>query len=83
MPIKFNVILWMSSLDRIPTRLNLRDRGIDLYFMLLLVDSQVGESISHIFILCPLITPILDQIARWWGFPFRLISLFILCYLDE
>ena len=66
-PRKINVLVWRIARDRIPTRLNLRDKGIDLDSCLCPVCDLVGESVVHLFSGCTLLSPIWSMIASWWG----------------
>ncbi|GJV68508.1 RNA-directed DNA polymerase, eukaryota, reverse transcriptase zinc-binding domain protein [Tanacetum coccineum] len=54
-------------LDKIPTRLNLSDKGIDLDTLLCPVCMQTGESTEHLFSSCPNLCPLWHRIAVWWG----------------
>ena len=66
-PKKVNVLLWRIERDRIPSLLNLSDKGIELNSLLCHVCSLTGESTAHLFCSCPLISPIWGRIAAWWN----------------
>ncbi|KAL4563807.1 hypothetical protein LXL04_027853 [Taraxacum kok-saghyz] len=66
-PLKLNILLWRIAKDRIPTRLNLCDRGIDLDMLLCPGCSTIGESANHLFAMCPEVVLIWHRIAMWWG----------------
>lgn len=66
-PIKVNILIWRIERDRIPTRLNLRDTGIDLHSLLCPICSQVGESSEHLFASCCLLMTMRRKIAIWWN----------------
>ncbi|KAL4580506.1 hypothetical protein LXL04_016702 [Taraxacum kok-saghyz] len=66
-PKKLNVLLWRIARDRIPTRLNLYDRGVDLDTLLCPVFRTIGESSSRLFSLCPELAPLWSRIAGWWA----------------
>ncbi|GKD54295.1 RNA-directed DNA polymerase, eukaryota [Tanacetum coccineum] len=64
---KLNILLWRILRDKIPTRLNLSDKGIDLDSLLCPVCMQTGESTEHLFSSCPDLCPLWHRIAVWWG----------------
>ena len=66
-PIKVNVMIWRVERDRLPTRLNLRDKGIDLDSLLCPICGLVGESTEHLFAACTQLVEIWSKIARWWS----------------
>ncbi|KAL4563252.1 hypothetical protein LXL04_027292 [Taraxacum kok-saghyz] len=66
-PRKINVLVCRIARDRIPTMLNLRDKGIDLDSCLCPVCDLVGESVVHLFAGCTLLSPIWSMIVSWWG----------------
>ncbi|GKE42191.1 RNA-directed DNA polymerase, eukaryota, reverse transcriptase zinc-binding domain protein, partial [Tanacetum coccineum] len=53
-PIKINILAWKIYLDRLPTRLNLSGRGLDIPSILCPLCNEVVESTSHIFFSCSL-----------------------------
>lgn len=61
--------VWRDERDKLPTRLNLRDKGIELEFFLCHVFSQIGEFVGHLFLNCNVFTPLWNLIARWWNIP--------------
>ncbi|GJT23249.1 RNA-directed DNA polymerase, eukaryota [Tanacetum coccineum] len=54
MPIKINVFAWRVRLDKLPTRLNLSLKGIDISTIVCLLCHASVESASHIFFSCPM-----------------------------
>ena len=66
-PRKLNILLWRIFRDRIPTRLNLRDKDIDLDSLLCPVCMLTGESTEHLFSSCSDLCPLWHRIAVWWG----------------
>ncbi|GJX40419.1 RNA-directed DNA polymerase, eukaryota, reverse transcriptase zinc-binding domain protein, partial [Tanacetum coccineum] len=64
---KLNILLWRILRDKIPTRLNVSDKGIDLDSLLCPVCMQTGESTEHLFSSCPDLCPLWHRIAVWWG----------------
>ncbi|GJZ85779.1 RNA-directed DNA polymerase, eukaryota [Tanacetum coccineum] len=65
-PIKINIFAWKVSLDRLPTRLNLAHRGVQVSSLDCPVCSLVHESSSHILFSCSMATDIARLICRWW-----------------
>nr|GFC46335.1 RNA-directed DNA polymerase, eukaryota [Tanacetum cinerariifolium] len=65
-PIKINVFAWRVSLDRLPTRINLSLRGIDIPSILCPICSCVGESSSHLQFSCNVARLPLLKVTRWW-----------------
>ncbi|GJT88085.1 RNA-directed DNA polymerase, eukaryota [Tanacetum coccineum] len=53
-PIKVNIHAWKVCLDKLPTRLNLSIRGIDIPSILCPICNSYVESSSHIFFSCSL-----------------------------
>ncbi|KAL4561637.1 hypothetical protein LXL04_033807 [Taraxacum kok-saghyz] len=51
-PRKINVLMWRMARDRLPTRLSLRDKGIDLHSLLCPICLCTGESSDHLFSKC-------------------------------
>nr|GEX78578.1 RNA-directed DNA polymerase, eukaryota [Tanacetum cinerariifolium] len=65
-PIKINIFSWRVCLDKLPTRLNLSHRGIDIPSIICPNCSIVVESTSHLFFSCHLAHQIMLKVARWW-----------------
>nr|GEX30227.1 hypothetical protein [Tanacetum cinerariifolium] len=65
-PIKINIFAWKVSLDRLPTRLNLVHRGVQVSSLDCPVCSLVHGSSSHILFSCYMATDIARLICRWW-----------------
>ncbi|GJU58913.1 RNA-directed DNA polymerase, eukaryota [Tanacetum coccineum] len=53
-PIKINIFAWKVSLDKLPSRLNLSLRGIDISSIICPICSSAGESCSHVLFSCNL-----------------------------
>nr|GEU88424.1 RNA-directed DNA polymerase, eukaryota [Tanacetum cinerariifolium] len=64
--IKINILAWRVCLDKLPTRLNLSLRGIDIPFILCPICSSAGETTSHLLFSCNVARHILLKVARWW-----------------
>ncbi|GJZ82878.1 RNA-directed DNA polymerase, eukaryota [Tanacetum coccineum] len=65
-PIKINVFAWKVCLDKLPTRLNLSLRGIDIPSIIFPICSSAGESCSHLLFACNMARLLLRKVARWW-----------------
>ena len=61
--------VWRMERNRLPTRLNLRDKGIALDSVLCPVCSGVGESSDHLIASCPIVLPLWAKVASWWNVP--------------
>ncbi|GKA06528.1 RNA-directed DNA polymerase, eukaryota [Tanacetum coccineum] len=66
LPIKINIFAWKVSLDRLPTRLNLAHRGVQVSSLDCPVCSLVHENSSHILFSCSMALDISRLICRWW-----------------
>ena len=66
-PKKINILMWRLTRDRLPTRLNLRDKGIELPSLLCPGCGFTGESAAHLFAMCSEFTPLWNKVAVWWG----------------
>lgn len=53
-PIKINVFLWRLTLNKLPSRMNLDRKGIDLDFLLCPICQEDVETVNHIFFNCKL-----------------------------
>ncbi|GJZ21920.1 RNA-directed DNA polymerase, eukaryota [Tanacetum coccineum] len=65
-PIKINIFAWKVCLDKLPTRLNVSLRGIDIPSIICPVCNSAGESCSHILFSCIMARLLLRKFARWW-----------------
>ncbi|GKD43095.1 RNA-directed DNA polymerase, eukaryota, reverse transcriptase zinc-binding domain protein [Tanacetum coccineum] len=65
-PIKINIFSWKVCFDRLPSRLNISLRGIEISSILCPLCSIVVESISHLLFSCQVARQILQKIVRWW-----------------
>nr|GEV37761.1 RNA-directed DNA polymerase, eukaryota [Tanacetum cinerariifolium] len=64
-PIKINVFAWRVCLDRLPTRMNLCRRNIQVPD--LPVCKNVDEEVSHLLFSCPLSGVVHRLVCRWWN----------------
>ncbi|PWA37437.1 hypothetical protein CTI12_AA582280 [Artemisia annua] len=66
-PIKINVFAWKVYLDRLPTRLNLTKRGIQVPSLLCPVCNADHEDTSHLLFSCSLANEAVCLVCRWWN----------------
>ncbi|GJW65323.1 RNA-directed DNA polymerase, eukaryota [Tanacetum coccineum] len=64
-PIKINIFAWKVCLDKLPTRLNLSLRGIDILSISCPICSSAGESCSHLLFSCNMARLLLRKVTRW------------------
>lgn len=65
-PIKVNVCIWKVLLDKLPTRVNLNIRGLNVESTRCDICDNGDETISHVVFSCQIAVDIWSQIARWW-----------------
>ncbi|GJT21440.1 RNA-directed DNA polymerase, eukaryota, reverse transcriptase zinc-binding domain protein [Tanacetum coccineum] len=70
-PIKINIFAWRVSLDKLPTRLNLSLRGLDIPSIISPLCSIVVESSSHLLFSCQLARQLLFKVAHWWELEYQ------------
>nr|GEX97205.1 RNA-directed DNA polymerase, eukaryota [Tanacetum cinerariifolium] len=63
-PSKVNILAWRTRLDRLPTRVNLITRGVNIDSSLCSVCSSVQEDSNHLFFLCDLVLDTLRRVRR-------------------
>ncbi|PWA74343.1 reverse transcriptase domain, Reverse transcriptase zinc-binding domain protein [Artemisia annua] len=64
-PKKVNIFFWRLTRNRLPTKKNMVDKGIDLHTVLCIFCDDHCESSNHIFVECKMVKPIWDSISRW------------------
>ncbi|GKC56950.1 RNA-directed DNA polymerase, eukaryota [Tanacetum coccineum] len=69
-PRKVNIFMWKLSLDRLPHRLNLSLRGMDILAISCSCCNDNVESANHIFFECIIETEMWKLVYRWCGIPF-------------
>ncbi|GKC94960.1 RNA-directed DNA polymerase, eukaryota [Tanacetum coccineum] len=79
-PIKINVFAWRVSLDRLPTRLNLIRRGVQVPSTACPICTSDPEDISHLLFRCPMASDIHRLICRWWGLPWSPLGSYAECF---
>nr|GEU60022.1 RNA-directed DNA polymerase, eukaryota [Tanacetum cinerariifolium] len=65
-PNKINIFAWKISLDKLPSRLNLSLRGIDIPSITCPICCLNVESCSYLFFSCSFARLIWRKVARWW-----------------
>ncbi|GJU58479.1 RNA-directed DNA polymerase, eukaryota [Tanacetum coccineum] len=65
-PIKLNIFAWRVCLDRLPTRLNLVRRDVQVSSLDCPICSLSHESTAHIFYSCSMASDLFRLICRWW-----------------
>ncbi|GJY82091.1 RNA-directed DNA polymerase, eukaryota, reverse transcriptase zinc-binding domain protein [Tanacetum coccineum] len=68
-PRKVNVFMWRLSLDRLPHRLNLSSRGMDIPAISCPSCNANVESANHIFFECDIATDMWKLVFRWCDIP--------------
>nr|GEW49590.1 RNA-directed DNA polymerase, eukaryota [Tanacetum cinerariifolium] len=66
-PIKTNVFAWKVYLDRLPTRLKLIRRGIQVPSLSCPVCNVAYEDMSHLLFSCDLANDVVPLVCRWWN----------------
>nr|GEX08792.1 RNA-directed DNA polymerase, eukaryota [Tanacetum cinerariifolium] len=69
-PIKVNIFSWKVCLDKLPTRLNLSIRGLDIPSILCPNCNIAVESTMHILFSCDLARQLMHK-TRWWEVEFH------------
>nr|GEZ06999.1 RNA-directed DNA polymerase, eukaryota [Tanacetum cinerariifolium] len=67
-PIKINNFAWKVCLDKLPKRLNLSLRVIDIPSIICPICSLAGESCPHLLFSCSMARILWRKVARWWDF---------------
>nr|GEX33594.1 RNA-directed DNA polymerase, eukaryota [Tanacetum cinerariifolium] len=67
LPIKLNVFSWRMMLDRLPTRSNLHNRGVNITCILCLNCGAPIENCNHLFFGCSMSVDLARLIGRWWN----------------
>nr|GEX57073.1 RNA-directed DNA polymerase, eukaryota, reverse transcriptase zinc-binding domain protein [Tanacetum cinerariifolium] len=66
-PIKINMFAWKVYLDRLPTRLNLIRRGVQVHSLSCLVCNAAYEDMSHLLFSCDLANDVVWLVCHWWN----------------
>nr|GEV32532.1 RNA-directed DNA polymerase, eukaryota, reverse transcriptase zinc-binding domain protein [Tanacetum cinerariifolium] len=65
-PIKVYIFFWRLMLNKLPSRVNLDRRGIDVDSILCPTCQEDVETINHIFFSCYMALELWAKLARWW-----------------
>ncbi|GJT45860.1 reverse transcriptase domain, reverse transcriptase zinc-binding domain protein [Tanacetum coccineum] len=66
-PRKVNAFVWRALNRRLPVRIELDKKGIDLDTLLCPGCDNVVESLDHCLVLCENVINVWDMIFAWWG----------------
>ncbi|GJR73678.1 RNA-directed DNA polymerase, eukaryota, reverse transcriptase zinc-binding domain protein [Tanacetum coccineum] len=67
LPIKINTFVWRMLLDRLPTRINLTNRGLDIPSVLCPNCGVEAETRNHLFFNCSMALDLFRLLGRWWN----------------
>ncbi|GJW99624.1 RNA-directed DNA polymerase, eukaryota, reverse transcriptase zinc-binding domain protein [Tanacetum coccineum] len=67
LPIKLNVFAWRMFLDKLPTRINLFNRGLDIPCVLCPNCGNAVQSRNHLFFGCSMALDLFRLLGRWWN----------------
>ncbi|GJY85007.1 RNA-directed DNA polymerase, eukaryota, reverse transcriptase zinc-binding domain protein [Tanacetum coccineum] len=76
-PIKVNVLAWRLAINKIATRVNLYNRGIEVNSMLCGVCDKGIESTDHFFFCCELARELMIEVGNWWSLDIPSIDSFL------
>ncbi|GJR38484.1 RNA-directed DNA polymerase, eukaryota, reverse transcriptase zinc-binding domain protein [Tanacetum coccineum] len=65
-PIKVNVFLWRLHLNKLPSKVNLDRRGVQIDFILCQTCQLDVETVNHIFFNCEMAKYLWSLLAKWW-----------------
>lgn len=71
-PIRINVFIWRVLHDRIPTRVTLDDKGVELPSILCPLCSMGVENSNNVFVLCEVANQGWLKVFKWLDLPFPL-----------
>ena len=69
-PIKVNVFIWRLRLNKLPSRVNLDRRGIEVDSILCPTCQLDVETVNHTFFNCDMARDLWSLLARWWDLYF-------------
>ncbi|KAL4587420.1 hypothetical protein LXL04_000290 [Taraxacum kok-saghyz] len=64
-PRKVNILVWRVRLNRLPTRMALSGRGLEISSILCLVCGVGAESVDHLFGSCVVAVQLWEKVWRW------------------
>ncbi|GKA69480.1 RNA-directed DNA polymerase, eukaryota, reverse transcriptase zinc-binding domain protein [Tanacetum coccineum] len=65
-PIKVNIFLWRLGLNKLPSKINLQRKGIDVGSVLCPICQDDVESVNHLFFNCDMAKHLWNLLAKWW-----------------
>ncbi|PWA70767.1 RNA-directed DNA polymerase, eukaryota, Reverse transcriptase zinc-binding domain protein [Artemisia annua] len=76
-PIKVNVLAWRLAINKLATKVNLYNRGLDVPSILCGVCDYGIESTDHLFFGCSLAVDLMVEVGRWWSLDIPTIGSFL------
>ncbi|GJZ56640.1 RNA-directed DNA polymerase, eukaryota [Tanacetum coccineum] len=70
MPTKVNIFIWRMLLNKLPTRMNLMNRGINVQSNQCGICDTGDETINHLMLHCDLARDVWALVGRWWTLDF-------------
>ncbi|GKD75490.1 RNA-directed DNA polymerase, eukaryota [Tanacetum coccineum] len=67
LPIKLNVFAWHMFLDKLPTRINISNRGLDVPCVLCPNYGNAVEYLNHLFYGFSMVLDLFQLLGRWWN----------------
>ncbi|KAJ0479839.1 putative RNA-directed DNA polymerase [Helianthus annuus] len=68
-PIKCNIMNWRGNLDRLPSRVNLRRRNVDIPSTVCPLCEETEESVEHLFTACSIALRVWAAFSDWCKIP--------------
>ncbi|KAJ9536162.1 hypothetical protein OSB04_un000663 [Centaurea solstitialis] len=65
-PGKINLFIWRLRIDRLPTRVNLAKRGIEIQSTACPLCNRSDEHLEHVFLNCSTAKEIMAHLVSWW-----------------
>ncbi|GKC38147.1 RNA-directed DNA polymerase, eukaryota, reverse transcriptase zinc-binding domain protein [Tanacetum coccineum] len=69
-PAKININSWRVLNGRLPTRINLDRRGVDLDYMRCPLCDEDVETEDHLFVSCKIAADTWKESTKWWKIPY-------------
>ncbi|XP_022007603.1 uncharacterized protein LOC110906839 [Helianthus annuus] len=69
LPIKYNIMAWRGNLDRLPTRVNLRRKNVDIPSVLCPLYNDYEETVDHLFTTCSVALQVWSVFSVWCNIP--------------
>ncbi|GKB52169.1 RNA-directed DNA polymerase, eukaryota [Tanacetum coccineum] len=70
MPTKVNIFIWRMLLNKLPTRMNLMNRGITVQSNQCGIYDTGDETVNHLMLHCDLARDVWALVGRWWTLDF-------------